>query len=107
MQKKDDERQKKQKWEGAHSEAMELSNVWRELLGLRPGENRIPTNSDQQAIPILEGDPWRKLLEAENVELVDLQQVRLPVSEREVEQILQLMQEQAAQDRNDGKDPKN
>jgi hypothetical protein len=104
MQKEDDERLKE-----LHREVgqMELSNVWLELLGLRPGENRVPASSDQQSIPILEDDPWRKLLEAENIELVDLQQVHLPISEREVEQILQLMQEQAAQDQSDGKDPKN
>ena len=106
MQKEDDERLQEQQREGGHGEATELSNVWLELLGLCPGENRVPTSSDQQAIPIVEGDPWRKLLEAENIELVDLQQVRLPVSEREVEQILQLMQEQTAQDRSDDKDSK-
>jgi len=104
MQKEDDERLKEQPREGDQTE---LSNVWQELLGLRPGENRVPTGPDQQAIPILEGDPWRKLLQAENIELVDLQQVHLPISEREVEQILQLMQEQAAQDQNEDKDPKN
>ena len=104
MQKEDDERLKGQPREGDQTE---LSNVWLELLGLRPGENRVPTSPDQQAIPILEGDPWRKLLQAENIEFVDLQQVHLPISEREVEQILQLMQEQAAQDQNEGKDPKN
>lgn len=105
MQKEDDEQPKERHREG---DQMELSNVWLELLGLRPGENRVPASSDQQAIPILEGDPWRKLLEAENIELVDLQQVHLPsVSEREVEQILQLMQEQAAQDQRDGNNPKN
>jgi len=104
MQKEDDERLNEQPREGNQTE---LSNVWQELLGLRPGKNRVPTSPDQQAIPILEGDPWRKLLQAENIELVDLQQVHLPISEREVEQILQLMQEQAAQDQNEDKDPKN
>ena len=103
MQKEDDERLREQRREGDQTE---LSNVWLELLGLRPGENHVPTSPDQQAIPMLEGDPWRKLLQAENIELVDLQQVHLPISEREVEQILQLMQEQAAQDQNEGKDPK-
>lgn len=108
MQKEDDEQLKEQHREGSHNEATELSNVWQELLGLLPGENRVSTSSGscQQLIPILEGDPWRKLVQAENIELVDLQQVHLPISEREVEQILQLMQEQAAQEQNDGQDPK-
>ena len=106
MQKEDDDRLEKRHGEGDQTE---LSNVWLELLGLRPGKNLGSQSApDQQAIPILEGDPWRKLLEAENIELVDLQQVHLPISEWEVEQLLQLMQEQAAQDElhSDGKDPK-
>lgn len=78
----------------------ELSDVWRELLGLYPGENPVPAISDQQTIPMLEGDPWRKLSEEETFELVDLEQVHLPISDREVEQMLQLMQEQG--DGNDG-----
>ncbi len=106
MQREDDQQLK-----GPHQEGnqAELSSVWQELLGLRPDEDHVPTGSGsfQQAIPILEGDPWTKLLEAENIEMVDLQQVHLPVNEREVEQVLQLMQEQATQDQNDGKDPKN
>ena len=85
----------------------ELSNVWQELLGLRRDENsRSAVDPDQQAIPTLEGDPWQKLLEAENIELVDLQQVHIPVSEGEVEQMLELMQEQTTQGPNDGKDTK-
>jgi len=104
MQKEDDDRLKKQHGE---EDQTELSNVWLELLGLRPGKNLGAQSApDQQAIPILEGDPLRKLLEAENIEHVDLQQVHLPISEREVEQLLQLMQEQAAQNPSDGKDPK-
>ncbi len=106
MQKEDNERLKEQYWKGDQAE---LSNVWRELLGLHPGEDDVPRSSvsSRQAIPMLEGDPWTKLLEAENIELFDLQQVHLPVSECEVEQMLHLMQEQATQDQSDGKDPKN
>jgi hypothetical protein len=85
----------------------ELSSVWQELLGLRRNDNsRSAVDPDQQVIPMLEGDPWRKLVEAENSELVDLQQVHLPVSEGEVEQMLQLMQEQTTQGLSDGKDAK-
>ncbi len=104
MQKEDDERLKEQHGEGDQTE---LSNVWLELLGLRPGENSVPIAPDQQAIPVVEGDPWRKLLQAENIELVDLQQVHLPISEREVEQLLQLMREQATENPGDGKNPEN
>src|SRR5690348_7989909 len=105
MQKEDNGWLKEQHWKGDQSE---LSNVWRELLGLRPGEDCVPKSSvsPRQAIPMLEGDPWTKLLEAENIELLDLKQAHLPISECEVDQMLQLMQEQAAQDQSDGKDPK-
>jgi hypothetical protein len=106
MQKKDDEQLKKQHQEGDQAE---LSNVWKELLGLRPGEDHVPTSSAsfQQAIPLFEGDPWTRLLEAENIEMLDLQQAHLSISECEVEQMLQLMQEQTAQDQSDGKKTKN
>lgn len=102
MQKENNEQPKKPHWKGDQTE---LSNVWLELLGLHPGEKLADrTAPDQRIIPLLEGDPWRKLLEAENVERVDLQKVHLPISEREVDQMLQLMQEQTAQDYNDSKD---
>ena len=106
MQKEDDRQLKGQRQEGYQSE---LSSVWQELLGLRPDECHVPTGSgsSQQAVPILEGDPWTKLLETENIEMLDLQKMHLHVSECEVEQVLQLMQEQATQDQSDGKDPKN
>jgi len=104
MQKEDDERLEELDRE---RDQTELSKVWLELLGLRPGENRVPIAPEQQAIPVVEGDPWRKLLQAENIELVDLGQVHLPISEREVEQLLQLMREQEARDPSDGKDPEN
>lgn len=106
MQEENDERLREQY---RKADQAELSNVWRELLGLRPGEDGVPGSSvfSRQVIPTLEGDPWMKLLEAENIELLDLQQVHLPISEGEVDEVLQLMQEQAAQDQSEGKDPKN
>jgi hypothetical protein len=104
MQKEDNGQPEKQHWKGDQTE---LSNVWLELLGLRPSEKPADrTVPDQRIIPILEGDPWRKLLEAENIERVDLQKVHLPISEREIDQMLQFMQEQDIQDYNDSKDPK-
>ena len=104
MQKKDYEPKDVQHYDGHQAE---LSSVWQELLGLRHGGNsRSVVDPDQQAIPILEGDPWRKLLEAENIELVDLQQVHLPVSEGDIEQMFQFMQEQATQNPSDGKNAK-
>ena len=106
MQREDNQQQK-----GQHQEEnqTELSDVWQELLGLRPDENHVLRGSgfSQQAIPILESDPWTKLLEAENIELIDLQKMHLPISECEVEEVLQLMQEQTALDQSDGKDLKN
>jgi hypothetical protein len=103
MQEEDNKQQEKQHWKG---EQTELSSVWLELLGLHAGEKPadwiVP---DQRIIPTLEGDPWRKLLEAEDVERIDLQKMHLPISEREVEQMLQLMHEQTAQNFNTSQEP--
>lgn len=88
MQKDENQQPQKQYW---IEEQAELSNVWLELLGLHPGtrpaDRVVP---DQRIIPLLEGDPWRKLLETENIEHVDLEKMRFPISEREVEHVMQI-----------------
>ena len=88
----------------------ELSDVWRELLGARVSEKPLPVSPNEGSIPILEVDPWSTLLQANGVEVVDIQQVHLQISEQEVEQILQVMHEntdtQNNAPANDGRDTK-
>lgn len=86
----------------------ELSNTWQELLGgrLLNGEsletaNASPTQEEagaqevqKDAIPTLSSDPWSTLVQARGTEMVDLNQLHLHMSDQDVEQVLQLMQEE-------------
>ena len=74
----------------------ELSEVWQELLGGRPIDSSAPATPDVAAVPTLESDPWRTLLQAKGVEIVDLQKFHLHMSAQDVEQMLQIMQERPA-----------
>lgn len=79
----------------------ELSEVWQQLL------NRIPiepearleqvAHYDTVVVQPLASDPWSALMNAQGVQIVDLQHVRstlhLTPSERDVEQALHLVQE--------------
>jgi hypothetical protein len=69
----------------------ELSDVWRELLGNRVYEMHLPVFPGNLSIPTLEADPWSALLQANGVEVVDLQRIHLRISDQEVEQILQVI----------------
>jgi hypothetical protein len=75
----------------------ELSEVWRELLGTSAS---APAEA---IIPMLESDPWSELLRAKGVEIVDLRQVPLHISDQDMEQVLSIMQEHPVQD-TQGKD---
>ena len=68
-----------------------LSDVWRELLGKREYEKPISAFPSDVPIPTLEVDPWSALLQANGVEVVDLQSIHLQISDQEVEQMLQVM----------------
>jgi hypothetical protein len=72
----------------------ELSEIWLELLGAR-GEQE-GKQAGEITIPTLESDPWSALLQAKGVEIVDLQKLHLHMSDQDVEQMLQIMQEQSA-----------
>ena len=104
-------------------EQAELSETWRELLGKQISvsgigsaswetdgdkdhlylENRssrdLDAESDEKAIPTLQSDPWRSLIQAKGVEIVDLHKTRLQISDQEVERILKVIQEYPAQDK--------
>jgi len=98
-----------------------LSETWHELLGIHPLENLV----DGERVEGVEGvtasavptglsepssfveDPWSELLHAQGVEMVDLQRsglatVHVSLSEVEVEQVLQMMQEQIVEERDQG-----
>ncbi|HEV2660684.1 MAG TPA: hypothetical protein VGU68_08760 [Ktedonobacteraceae bacterium] len=76
-----------------------LSDVWRELLGGR--ETEVSPTSPEAPVPTLKSDPWSALLRAKDIETVDLQQVQMHLSDQDVEQALQIMQEQPIQSKND------
>ena len=78
----------------------ELSDTWHELLGTYTAETQ--SNAGVAATPSmlteLTHDPWIELLHARGIEIVDLQHlhrhnVQVSLSELEMEQALQLLQE--------------
>src|SRR5690348_6053318 len=82
----------------------ELSDIWQKLLGIHPaGKEATP---DTVLIPSsLADDPWSQLLQAQGARIVDLQhthlqETQISLSELEVEQALQIMQEQPAHSKN-------
>jgi hypothetical protein len=82
----------------------ELSDTWRELLGLSreaTASAGADAGTDAQAevpeIPTLSNDPWAELQRGQGIEIVDLQQLHpQPLNDLDLEQALQLMQEQSA-----------
>ena len=77
--------------ENRDTQYRELSKTWLELLGIH---SEAPAANDS-LIPALESDPWHSLLQAQGVRTIDLQKVHLPMSNSDMEQLLQLMQEQS------------
>ncbi len=82
----------------------DLSPVWQELLGGQANQPEQPEETDLSekeegatAIPTLESDPWSRLLHAKGIEMVDLEQLHLHMSEQDVEEMLAIMREQSAQ----------
>ncbi len=70
---------------------MELSKTWLELLG----KHIDAPLTNNGLLPALESDPWSSLVQAQDVKTVDLQQVHLPMSDEDVEQLLHYMQDQS------------
>ncbi|HTK09110.1 MAG TPA: hypothetical protein VL485_18210 [Ktedonobacteraceae bacterium] len=73
----------------------ELSATWLELLGATVPSNQPQAATDEAGIPVLESDPWRDLLQGEDIALVDLQKIALHAADQDVERALQVMREQA------------
>ena len=75
----------------------ELSEAWQALLRGHPASGSTPSVPAETTRPTIHVDPWQILLHAKGVEIVDLQQLRLHISDQDVEQVLQVMQEQFEQ----------
>ena len=86
----------------------ELSEVWRQLLGMEAQASTFPASSDvamvvvdtdsQEGVPVLSDDPWTHLLHAQGIQVVDLQQTHLHTAQTsaedsDVEHALDIMQE--------------
>ncbi len=85
---------------------LELSEAWRQLLGMEAGAMSLPVSfghartpgSTQEETPLLTGDPWASLVHAKGIQVVDLRQIHLhtahsPMNEQDVEQALDIIQE--------------
>jgi hypothetical protein len=75
------------------SKQPELSDVWLELLGGKKASDVLPSTQENE-MPVLSTDPWQELTQARGIEEMDLRRVDLQVSDQEVEQMLQIMEEQ-------------
>ncbi len=73
-----------------------LSDAWQQLLG-NASFDAETLAALRDSIPTLASDPWSALLHAKGVEIVDLEQVHLHVSDQDMEQILQIMQDMQEQ----------
>lgn len=73
-----------------------LSDVWRELLGTRATQPEAQQAPPEAAIPTLDNDPWRELLQTNGTEIVDLQELDLHMSDQDVERVLQVIQDPPA-----------
>ena len=75
----------------------ELSETWQQLLGGHSASNDIPRRDPAEAtIRSVDVDPWQALAHAKGVEVVDLQQLHLHISDQDVEQVLQVMEEESS-----------
>ena len=80
---------------------VELSAIWLELLG-EPTQTPanvayVQTDGSEENIPMLASDPWSHLLHEQGATVVDLRHGSLNMSDLEVEQLLQQLQERREQ----------
>lgn len=87
---------------------LELSEAWRQLLGLEAQASPLPSSlealkiagiDNQEGVPVLSHDPWNSLVHEQGIQIVDLQQAHIHKAqasgeESDVEHALDIMQEQ-------------
>ena len=87
---------------------LELSEAWRQLLGLEVQASPSPSlleavqaveMNNQEGVPVLSHDPWNSLVHEQGIQVVDLQQAHVHKAqtageESDVEHALDMMQEQ-------------
>jgi hypothetical protein len=78
-----------------------LSEAWRALLGLQGSDKPEGDNSADQ-VELLASDPWRLLQQAQGMQPVDLQKIRLhdlhpAASDEDVEHALNIIREATGQ----------
>ncbi|MBX5450698.1 hypothetical protein [Thermogemmatispora sp.] len=85
-------------------EELELSETWRQLLGWADQPEQEKAGEQPFAEPVviepLPNDPWSELVQTRGTEVIDLQRLHAshePLSEQDVEQALQVIQEQPVQ----------
>jgi hypothetical protein len=76
----------------------ELSEVWQQLLGEHHAQDSKSAGNEANdaSIPTLADDPWSVLSHSNGIESIDIQKLRLHMSEQDLERVLQIMQEQPA-----------
>jgi hypothetical protein len=90
---------------------LELSDAWRQLLGMEAQASSLPTArqtapnqpivadaGSEEGVLVLSNDPWTQLIRAQGIQVVDLQQAHLhsaqaSVEDGDVEHALDIMQE--------------
>ena len=75
-----------------------MSDIWRELLGSSAAEIENTAPDEEAEVPLLKSDPWSELLQSRDVEIINVQQMQLHMSDRDVELALQFMQEDSLRD---------
>ncbi len=120
MQSEDEEAKKSHALDNQVEQEPELSEAWRTLLGIQSidmqlqaaghqgvTEEQEGSIGDHKGSSLLINDPWSQLVQTQGVQAVDLQQVRLraadvPLSETDLEQVLNMMREQPVRGANEG-----
>jgi hypothetical protein len=74
----------------------ELSETWQQLLGALSASSDVSRDPAEVTIRSVDVDPWQALAHAKGVEIIDLQQLHLHISDRDVEQVLQVMEEESS-----------
>jgi hypothetical protein len=87
---------------------LELSEAWRQLLGLEAQASPLPPDLEAvkaagvdnlEGVPVLSYDPWNSLIHEQGVQVIDLQQAHVRTEQTagevsEVDHALDMMQEQ-------------